>query len=111
MGELRIGSVPYLNAKPLIEGLGDIVLDVAAGANLVVAQARFPVAPLAAGDPRMELEAKDRRRLAMDVLKSAQAGLAPAIFGPWMNASGSVLASYWRRRPVDPGDVSAEPSA
>ena len=40
--------------------------------------------------------------LAMDVLKSAQAGLAPAIFGPWMNASGSVLASYWRRRPVAP---------
>ena len=38
--------------------------------------------------------------LAMDVLKSAQAGLAPAIFGPWMNASGSVLASFWRRRPV-----------
>ena len=36
--------------------------------------------------------------LAMDVLKNAQAGLAPAIFGPWMNASGSVLASYWRRR-------------
>ena len=28
------------------------------------------------------------------------AGLAPAVFGPWMNASGSVLASYWRRRPV-----------
>ena len=40
--------------------------------------------------------------LAMDVLKSAQAGLAPAIFGPWMNASGSVLASYWRRKPVEP---------
>ncbi len=39
--------------------------------------------------------------LAMDVLKSDPAGLAPAIFGPWMNASGSVLASYWRRRPVD----------
>jgi BASS family bile acid:Na+ symporter len=40
--------------------------------------------------------------LAMDVLRSAQAGLAPAIFGPWMNASGSVLASYWRRRPAEP---------
>ena len=25
-------------------------------------------------------------------VESAQAGLAPAIFGPWMNASGSVLA-------------------
>ena len=46
--------------------------------------------------------------LAMDVLKSAQAGLAPAIFGPWMNASGSVLASYWRRRPVAPGDGGQE---
>lgn len=36
--------------------------------------------------------------LAMSPLNSAQAGLAPAIFGPWMNASGSVLASFWRRR-------------
>ncbi|MHC1765463.1 MAG: bile acid:sodium symporter family protein [Verrucomicrobiia bacterium] len=38
--------------------------------------------------------------LAMTVLKSADAALAPAIFGPWMNISGSVLASYWRRHPV-----------
>jgi len=36
--------------------------------------------------------------LAISVLKSSDAGLAPAIFGPWMNASGSVLASFWRRR-------------
>ena len=38
--------------------------------------------------------------LAMAVLKSADAALAPAIFGPWMNISGSLLASWWRRRPV-----------
>ena len=36
--------------------------------------------------------------IAMDVLKSAKAALAPAIFGPWMNISGSILASWWRRR-------------
>ncbi|MFZ2053364.1 MAG: bile acid:sodium symporter family protein [Candidatus Aminicenantales bacterium] len=36
--------------------------------------------------------------IAMEVLKSAKAALAPAIFGPWMNISGSVLASWWRRR-------------
>jgi BASS family bile acid:Na+ symporter len=41
--------------------------------------------------------------LAMGVLKSADAALAPAIFGPWMNISGSILASWWRRRPVKPG--------
>lgn len=35
--------------------------------------------------------------IAMDVLKSASAALAPAIFGPWMNISGSVLATWWRR--------------
>jgi bile acid:Na+ symporter, BASS family len=40
--------------------------------------------------------------LAMGVLKSADAALAPAIFGPWMNISGSVLASWWRKRPVSP---------
>jgi BASS family bile acid:Na+ symporter len=38
--------------------------------------------------------------LAMSVLKSADAALAPAIFGPWMNISGSILASWWRKRPV-----------
>lgn len=40
--------------------------------------------------------------LAITALKSTDAGLAPAIFGPWMNASGSVLASFWRRRPPRP---------
>ncbi|GAI78657.1 unnamed protein product [marine sediment metagenome] len=38
--------------------------------------------------------------IAMGVLKSASAALAPAIFGPWMNISGSVLATWWRRKPV-----------
>jgi BASS family bile acid:Na+ symporter len=38
--------------------------------------------------------------LAMSVLQSANAALAPAIFGPWMNLSGSLLASWWKRRPV-----------
>jgi BASS family bile acid:Na+ symporter len=38
--------------------------------------------------------------LAISVLQSADAALAPAIFGTWMNISGSVLASWWRGRPV-----------
>jgi BASS family bile acid:Na+ symporter len=33
---------------------------------------------------------------AMD--KLATVGLAPAIFSPWMNVSGSILANYWRKR-------------
>ena len=37
--------------------------------------------------------------LAMSVLKSPLAALAPAIFGPWMNVSGSVLATWWSGRP------------
>jgi BASS family bile acid:Na+ symporter len=36
--------------------------------------------------------------LAMTVLNSAKAALAPAIFGPWMNISGSILANYWQRK-------------
>jgi BASS family bile acid:Na+ symporter len=36
--------------------------------------------------------------LAMTVLNSAKAALAPAIFGPWMNVSGSVLATHWHRK-------------
>ena len=38
--------------------------------------------------------------LAVNVLHSTDAALAPAIFGPWMNVSGSVLASWWRQRPA-----------
>jgi BASS family bile acid:Na+ symporter len=40
--------------------------------------------------------------LAISVLKSAEAALAPAVFGPWMNVSGSLLASWWRVRPASP---------
>lgn len=32
--------------------------------------------------------------------KLATVGLAAAIFSPWMNISGSLLANYWKRRPV-----------
>lgn len=45
--------------------------------------------------------------LAMSVLHSADAALAPAIFGTWMNISGSVLASWWRQRPVLPDQPTA----
>lgn len=38
--------------------------------------------------------------LAMNVLQSAPAALAPAIFGPWMNVSGSVLSTWWHRKPT-----------
>ena len=33
--------------------------------------------------------------LAINTLKDPLAALAPAIFGPWMNISGSMLASWW----------------
>ncbi|MPZ19710.1 MAG: bile acid:sodium symporter family protein [Luteitalea sp.] len=36
--------------------------------------------------------------LAISVLHSTDAGLAAAIFGPWMNVTGSILASFWRQR-------------
>ena len=32
--------------------------------------------------------------------KLATVGLAAAVFSPWMNISGSILANYWRKRPV-----------
>jgi BASS family bile acid:Na+ symporter len=31
--------------------------------------------------------------------KIATVGLAAAVFGPLMNITGSILASYWHRRP------------
>jgi bile acid:Na+ symporter, BASS family len=33
--------------------------------------------------------------------KLGTVGLAAAIFSPWMNVSGSLLANYWRKRPAD----------
>jgi BASS family bile acid:Na+ symporter len=39
--------------------------------------------------------------------KLATVGLAAAIFSPWMNISGSILANYWGRHPVK---ESPEPS-
>lgn len=40
--------------------------------------------------------------LAINTLKDPLAALAPAIFGPWMNISGSMLASWWAARPPVP---------
>jgi hypothetical protein len=45
--------------------------------------------------------------LAKAMGKMATVGLAPAIFGPLMNISGSVLASYWHRKPVG-GETAKE---
>ena len=39
--------------------------------------------------------------LAGSMGKLATVGLAAAVFSPWMNISGSLLANYWRKRPVD----------
>lgn len=38
--------------------------------------------------------------LASAMGKLGTVGLASAIFSPWMNISGSVLANFWKRRPV-----------
>ncbi|WP_438482599.1 bile acid:sodium symporter family protein [Oleiharenicola lentus] len=41
--------------------------------------------------------------LAGSMGKLATVGLAAAIFSPWMNITGSILANYWKNRPVGPG--------
>ena len=44
--------------------------------------------------------------LAVAMGKLSTVGLAPAIFSPWMNVSGSLLANYWKRRPGEnPGNT------
>ena len=42
--------------------------------------------------------------LAQEMGKIATVGLAPAVFGPWMNISGSTLANWWRRRALVEAD-------
>jgi BASS family bile acid:Na+ symporter len=46
--------------------------------------------------------------LAKAMGKAATLGLAPAIFGPLMNITGSMLASYWHRRPPAASQPCAE---
>jgi BASS family bile acid:Na+ symporter len=41
--------------------------------------------------------------LAIEVLKSDLAAIPPAVFGPWMNMSGAMLASYWASKPPRKG--------
>ena len=40
--------------------------------------------------------------------KLGTVGLAAAVFSPWMNISGSILANYWRRKPVAPVSAKKE---
>lgn len=43
--------------------------------------------------------------IAVTMGKISTVGLAPAIFGPWMNITGSALANYWMRKPIrEPAD-------
>lgn len=39
--------------------------------------------------------------IAKEMGKIATVGLAPAVFGPFMNVSGSILASYWHKKPIE----------
>lgn len=39
--------------------------------------------------------------------KMATVGLAPAIFSPLMNITGSILASYWHAKPLDAASIKA----
>ena len=49
--------------------------------------------------------------LAIEVLKSDLAAIPPAIFGPWMNMSGAMLASYWSSKPPEPEGKVVEEDA
>ncbi len=53
--------------------------------------------------------------LAVEMGRLGTLGLPAAIFIAWMNVSGSLLANFWRRRPVSPvileGEDSATPEA
>lgn len=46
--------------------------------------------------------------LAKEMGKMATVGLAPAVFGPLMNVTGSILASYWHRKPITDEEVKED---
>lgn len=43
--------------------------------------------------------------IAKEMGKIATVGLAPAVFGPLMNVTGSLLASYWHRKPIESENI------
>lgn len=45
--------------------------------------------------------------LALQMGKVATVGLAPALFGPIMNITGSLLASFWAKKPAEVEDAAA----
>ena len=45
--------------------------------------------------------------LALQMGKVATVGLAPALFGPIMNITGSILASFWGKKPADLPEAAA----
>lgn len=49
--------------------------------------------------------------LAGSMGKLGTVGLPAAVFSPWMNISGSILANYWRRHPVDDEPEQTEEAA
>lgn len=44
--------------------------------------------------------------IAKEMGKIATVGLAPAIFGPLMNITGSMLATWWRGRPIEEDEIN-----
>jgi BASS family bile acid:Na+ symporter len=48
--------------------------------------------------------------LAGSMGKLGTVGLAAAVFSPWMNISGSILANYWRKRTVEETKENNVPS-
>lgn len=48
--------------------------------------------------------------LAAGMGKLGTVGLPAAVFSPWMNISGSILANYWRKRPVKEEEVVSNKS-
>ena len=46
--------------------------------------------------------------IALEMGKVSTIGLAPAVFGPWMNISGSSLATYWREKTLKEENTTEE---
>lgn len=49
--------------------------------------------------------------IAKEMGKMATVGLAPAVFGPLMNITGSILASWWHKKPVDDANTGSQNTA
>ncbi|MFJ2754833.1 bile acid:sodium symporter family protein [Nocardioides sp. NPDC087217] len=106
-------SVTVRLALPLISvaGITGVVLAVVAGLALGYAVGRvcgMPISSRRAISIEVGMQNSGLAAALATVHFSPAAALPAAIFSVWHNVSGSILASYWSRRPIEAAEATGD---